>query len=91
MYVCVTSFVYFEAMGKDPWALRSNQKLQSFLRFYGSSLEGNISKTIVTQLDTPKKAYSDMKNSKKINVRSVKYLHKIRMIVLCMYCTVVIF
>ncbi|XP_027685077.2 probable ATP-dependent RNA helicase DDX60 isoform X2 [Chelonia mydas] len=56
-----------QTMGKDPWALRSNQKLQSFLRFYGSSLEGNISKTIVTQLDTPKKAYSDMKNSKKIN------------------------
>uniref|UniRef100_A0A674I7U2 DExD/H-box helicase 60 n=1 Tax=Terrapene triunguis TaxID=2587831 RepID=A0A674I7U2_9SAUR len=56
-----------QAMCKDPWALRSNQKLQSFLRFYGSSLEGNISKTIVTQLDTPKKAYSDMKNSKKIH------------------------
>ncbi|XP_034627889.1 probable ATP-dependent RNA helicase DDX60 isoform X3 [Trachemys scripta elegans] len=56
-----------QAMCKDPRALRSNQKLQSFLRFYGSSLEGNISKTIVTQLDTPKKAYSDMKNSKKIH------------------------
>ncbi|XP_074922462.1 putative ATP-dependent RNA helicase DDX60 [Chelonoidis abingdonii] len=56
-----------QAMYKDPWALRNNQKLQSFLRFYGSSLEGNISKTIVTQLDTPKKAYCDMKNSKKIH------------------------
>ncbi|XP_074849163.1 putative ATP-dependent RNA helicase DDX60 [Carettochelys insculpta] len=54
-----------QAMCKDPWALRSNQKLQSFLRFYGASLEGNISKTIVTQPDTPKKAYSDMKTSKK--------------------------
>uniref|UniRef100_K7F991 DExD/H-box helicase 60 n=1 Tax=Pelodiscus sinensis TaxID=13735 RepID=K7F991_PELSI len=54
-----------QAMCKDPWALRNNQKLQSFLRFYGSSLEGNISKTIVTQLDTPKKAYSGTKNHKK--------------------------
>ncbi|XP_067407877.1 probable ATP-dependent RNA helicase DDX60 [Emydura macquarii macquarii] len=54
-----------QAMCKDPWALRNNQKLRSFLRFYGSSLEGNISKTIVTQSDTPKKAYSDMKNKKK--------------------------
>uniref|UniRef100_A0A8C3XTJ1 DExD/H-box helicase 60 n=1 Tax=Chelydra serpentina TaxID=8475 RepID=A0A8C3XTJ1_CHESE len=54
---------------QDPWALRDNQKLQSFLRFYGSSLEGNISKTIVTQLDTPKKAYSDVKNSKKMHER----------------------
>uniref|UniRef100_A0A674I9V2 DExD/H-box helicase 60 n=1 Tax=Terrapene triunguis TaxID=2587831 RepID=A0A674I9V2_9SAUR len=58
-----------KSSSQDPWALRSNQKLQSFLRFYGSSLEGNISKTIVTQLDTPKKAYSDMKNSKKIHER----------------------
>ncbi|XP_043369276.1 probable ATP-dependent RNA helicase DDX60 isoform X2 [Dermochelys coriacea] len=56
-----------QAMCKDPWALQNNQKLQTFLRFYGSSLEGNISKTVVTQLDTPKKAYSDMKNSKKIH------------------------
>uniref|UniRef100_A0A8C8S3G3 DExD/H-box helicase 60 n=1 Tax=Pelusios castaneus TaxID=367368 RepID=A0A8C8S3G3_9SAUR len=59
-----------KSSSQDPWALRSNQKLQYFLRFYGASLEGNISKTIVTQLDTPRKDYSDTKNRKKTHVRS---------------------
>uniref|UniRef100_A0A8C8S3R8 DExD/H-box helicase 60 n=1 Tax=Pelusios castaneus TaxID=367368 RepID=A0A8C8S3R8_9SAUR len=59
-----------QAMCKDPWALRSNQKLQYFLRFYGASLEGNISKTIVTQLDTPRKDYSDTKNRKKTHTKA---------------------
>uniref|UniRef100_A0A670J1W2 DExD/H-box helicase 60 n=1 Tax=Podarcis muralis TaxID=64176 RepID=A0A670J1W2_PODMU len=40
----------------DPWALRQNQKLQAFQRFYGESLEGTISKKIAPQPDTPKKA-----------------------------------
>uniref|UniRef100_A0A674I827 Helicase ATP-binding domain-containing protein n=1 Tax=Terrapene triunguis TaxID=2587831 RepID=A0A674I827_9SAUR len=33
--------------------LRGIQKLQSYYRLYGRSLEGNISKTIVTQVDVP--------------------------------------
>ncbi|XP_054845747.1 probable ATP-dependent RNA helicase DDX60 isoform X2 [Eublepharis macularius] len=52
---------------KDPWALRNQQKLQAYQRFYGHSLEGINSKTIVTQLDKPEKACIDDKKRKKIH------------------------
>nr|XP_020661135.1 probable ATP-dependent RNA helicase DDX60 isoform X1 [Pogona vitticeps]XP_020661137.1 probable ATP-dependent RNA helicase DDX60 isoform X1 [Pogona vitticeps]XP_020661138.1 probable ATP-dependent RNA helicase DDX60 isoform X1 [Pogona vitticeps] len=55
-----------EGATRDPWALRNQQKLQTFLRFYGQSLEGNLSKTIITRPDTPKKASVDSKKTKKI-------------------------
>uniref|UniRef100_A0A670J159 DExD/H-box helicase 60 n=1 Tax=Podarcis muralis TaxID=64176 RepID=A0A670J159_PODMU len=51
---------------KDPWALRQNQKLQAFQRFYGESLEGTISKKIAPQPDTPKKASPYATKSKKV-------------------------
>ncbi|XP_042322779.1 LOW QUALITY PROTEIN: probable ATP-dependent RNA helicase DDX60 [Sceloporus undulatus] len=51
---------------KSPKALRQQQKLQAYLRFYGESLEGDLSKTIVAQADPPKKAYTDGKKSKKV-------------------------
>ncbi|XP_061440121.1 probable ATP-dependent RNA helicase DDX60 [Rhineura floridana] len=56
----------FLGASKDPWALRSNQKLQTFLRFYGQSLEGNLSKTIAPQPDTQKKAYPHATKNKKV-------------------------
>ncbi|XP_003223762.3 probable ATP-dependent RNA helicase DDX60 [Anolis carolinensis] len=56
-----------EAAPKDPWVLRNQQKRQSFMQFYGQSLEeGNLSKTIVAQVDPPKKAYADPKKSKTV-------------------------
>ncbi|XP_060102535.1 probable ATP-dependent RNA helicase DDX60 [Heteronotia binoei] len=51
----------------DPWALRKRQQLQTFQRFYGQSLEGIKSKTIVTRADNPKKVYTDAKKSKKMH------------------------
>ncbi|KAJ7326821.1 hypothetical protein JRQ81_016580 [Phrynocephalus forsythii] len=54
-----------EGATKDAWVLRSQQKLQTFLRFYGQSLEGNLSKTIVTHPETSKKAYTDSKKTNK--------------------------
>ncbi|MEE6461041.1 hypothetical protein FKM82_001175, partial [Ascaphus truei] len=39
---------------KDAYALREYQKFQAFNCFYGQSLEGNISKTIVVQTEVPK-------------------------------------
>ncbi|XP_077209763.1 putative ATP-dependent RNA helicase DDX60 isoform X2 [Paroedura picta] len=56
-----------EFHAKDPWALRNKQKMQTYLRFYGQTLEGIYSKTIVTQRDNPKKAYTDAKKSKKMH------------------------
>ncbi|XP_053556210.1 probable ATP-dependent RNA helicase DDX60 [Bombina bombina] len=38
---------------KDEYALRDYQKLHAYYCFYGQSLEGNISKTIVVQKDKP--------------------------------------
>nr|XP_056711038.1 probable ATP-dependent RNA helicase DDX60 [Euleptes europaea] len=49
---------------KDPRALRNKQKFQTYQRFYGQSLEGINSKTIVTQPYSPKKAYVDPRKSK---------------------------
>ncbi|XP_067324815.1 probable ATP-dependent RNA helicase DDX60 [Anolis sagrei] len=49
---------------KDLWALRRKQQRQNFMQFYGQSLEGNLSKTIVAQVDFPKKASADPKKSK---------------------------
>uniref|UniRef100_A0A7M4EVL4 DExD/H-box helicase 60 n=1 Tax=Crocodylus porosus TaxID=8502 RepID=A0A7M4EVL4_CROPO len=42
-----------DAKSKDPLEIRGIQKLQRFYRLYGRSLEGNISKTVVTQTDVP--------------------------------------
>uniref|UniRef100_A0A8C3F7X0 DExD/H-box helicase 60 n=1 Tax=Chrysemys picta bellii TaxID=8478 RepID=A0A8C3F7X0_CHRPI len=42
-----------DAKSKGPKERRGIQKLQSYYRLYGRSLEGNISKTIVTQVDVP--------------------------------------
>uniref|UniRef100_A0A670J3L7 DExD/H-box helicase 60 n=1 Tax=Podarcis muralis TaxID=64176 RepID=A0A670J3L7_PODMU len=56
---------YDRTKKKDPWALRQNQKLQAFQRFYGESLEGTISKKIAPQPDTPKKASPYATKSKK--------------------------
>uniref|UniRef100_A0A8D2JCL2 DExD/H-box helicase 60 n=1 Tax=Varanus komodoensis TaxID=61221 RepID=A0A8D2JCL2_VARKO len=53
---------------KDPqlFILQQKQKFLRFQRFYGQSLEGNLSRTIVTQSERPKKAYANAKKSKKI-------------------------
>ncbi|XP_075786296.1 putative ATP-dependent RNA helicase DDX60 isoform X3 [Pelodiscus sinensis] len=42
-----------DAKSKSPEERRRIQKLQSYYQLYGRSLEGNISKTIVTQVDEP--------------------------------------
>ncbi|XP_053109093.1 probable ATP-dependent RNA helicase DDX60 isoform X2 [Hemicordylus capensis] len=64
----------FKGADRDPRALRNYQKLQSFQRFYGQSLEGITSKTIATQLDTPKKTYTDPKKSKKIHKKKAEII-----------------
>ncbi|XP_044286638.1 probable ATP-dependent RNA helicase DDX60 isoform X2 [Varanus komodoensis] len=58
----------FEGARKDPqlFILQQKQKFLRFQRFYGQSLEGNLSRTIVTQSERPKKAYANAKKSKKI-------------------------
>ncbi|XP_062992094.1 probable ATP-dependent RNA helicase DDX60 isoform X2 [Elgaria multicarinata webbii] len=57
----------FQGAIKDPWLLRDKQKFQTFQRFYGQSLEGNLSKTIATQLDPPTKVHTIAKKSKTIH------------------------
>ncbi|XP_043401268.1 probable ATP-dependent RNA helicase DDX60 [Chelonia mydas] len=61
----------FKAKSKCPKERRGIQKLQSYYRLYGRSLEGNISKTIVTQVDVPL-----VPTSTKAAVTKTKKLHK---------------
>ncbi|XP_042702803.2 probable ATP-dependent RNA helicase DDX60 isoform X1 [Chrysemys picta bellii] len=60
-----------DAKSKGPKERRGIQKLQSYYRLYGRSLEGNISKTIVTQVDVPL-----VPTSTKTAVTKTKKLHK---------------
>nr|XP_033797896.1 probable ATP-dependent RNA helicase DDX60 isoform X3 [Geotrypetes seraphini] len=54
----------YEGRITDPKKLKEKQKLQRFQHFYGQTLEGNISKTIVTQVDKPLKSEVHDKKSK---------------------------
>uniref|UniRef100_A0A8C0WR29 ATP-dependent RNA helicase DDX60 n=1 Tax=Castor canadensis TaxID=51338 RepID=A0A8C0WR29_CASCN len=49
---------------KDPYVLKSIQKLHRFQRFYGNSLESVSTKLIVTQGVKPKKDFNESKNKK---------------------------
>uniref|UniRef100_A0A7M4EV62 DExD/H-box helicase 60 n=1 Tax=Crocodylus porosus TaxID=8502 RepID=A0A7M4EV62_CROPO len=60
-----------DAKSKDPLEIRGIQKLQRFYRLYGRSLEGNISKTVVTQTDVPL-----VPTSTNVAVRKKKKSHK---------------
>uniref|UniRef100_A0A674I640 DExD/H-box helicase 60 n=1 Tax=Terrapene triunguis TaxID=2587831 RepID=A0A674I640_9SAUR len=54
---------------------RGIQKLQSYYRLYGRSLEGNISKTIVTQVDVPLKSKAEIiaeENQKRLEAKEEK-------------------
>ncbi|XP_030048082.1 putative ATP-dependent RNA helicase DDX60 [Microcaecilia unicolor] len=66
----------FDGKSNDPSILRQKQKLQSFQRFYGQTLEGSISKTIVTQSEVPvKKSKSSSKKKAEMiedNLKSQK-------------------
>ncbi|KAM8808190.1 putative ATP-dependent RNA helicase DDX60 [Eudromia elegans] len=54
-----------DAKSKDPYERRQIQKLQTFYRFYGSTLENSTSKTIVYQGDGPANANASDKKTKK--------------------------
>ncbi|NWX96644.1 DDX60 helicase, partial [Nothoprocta ornata] len=54
-----------DAKSKDPRERRQIQKLQTFHRFYGSTLENRTSKTIVYQGDVPANANAADKKTKK--------------------------
>uniref|UniRef100_A0A8D2JJ86 DExD/H-box helicase 60 n=1 Tax=Varanus komodoensis TaxID=61221 RepID=A0A8D2JJ86_VARKO len=63
---------FYKGARKDPqlFILQQKQKFLRFQRFYGQSLEGNLSRTIVTQSERPKKAYANAKKSKKIQTKA---------------------
>ncbi|XP_009675480.2 probable ATP-dependent RNA helicase DDX60 isoform X1 [Struthio camelus] len=54
-----------DAKSKDPHERRQIQKLQTFYRFYGSTLEDSASKTIVNQGAVPVSAITAVKKTKK--------------------------
>ncbi|XP_067407878.1 probable ATP-dependent RNA helicase DDX60 [Emydura macquarii macquarii] len=60
-----------DAKSKGPDERRGIQKLQTYYRLYGRSLEGNISKTIVNQVDVPL-----VRTSTNAAVTKTKKLHK---------------
>uniref|UniRef100_A0A674I566 DExD/H-box helicase 60 n=1 Tax=Terrapene triunguis TaxID=2587831 RepID=A0A674I566_9SAUR len=64
-----------DAKCKGPKERRGIQKLQSYYRLYGRSLEGNISKTIVTQVDVPLKSKAEIiaeENQKRLEAKEEK-------------------
>ncbi|XP_025978657.2 probable ATP-dependent RNA helicase DDX60 isoform X1 [Dromaius novaehollandiae] len=56
-----------DAKSKDPYERRKIQKLQTFYRFYGSTLEDSPSKTIVSQGAVPVNANTAVKKTKKLH------------------------
>ncbi|KGL74939.1 putative ATP-dependent RNA helicase DDX60, partial [Tinamus guttatus] len=66
-FICVFFHqIYLSAaISKDPYERRQIQKLQTFYRFYGSTLESSTSKTIVYQGAVPANANAADKKTKK--------------------------
>uniref|UniRef100_A0A8C4JPE9 DExD/H-box helicase 60 n=1 Tax=Dromaius novaehollandiae TaxID=8790 RepID=A0A8C4JPE9_DRONO len=68
-----------DAKSKDPYERRKIQKLQTFYRFYGSTLEDSPSKTIVSQGAVPVNANTAVKKTKKFKAEIIAEENKKRL------------